>query len=205
MKELIRNKLKKLKPIHYGIIFLCLVLYIGAMVGVINYQQNKVATPPKLELIAPKDGETYTTQVVTVRGTTEPGATVRISGWEVEVASDGSFSLDAELKDDRNEIKVVAQKSGQKTTQSLTIEKNVDTPVLEPVEPGTVKKQAATATPTTSAANTPDTKTSQKNSQTQSLNDSGPETLWLMEAGILAAAGSAWQISRRKLSESIRH
>ncbi|UCE91100.1 MAG: hypothetical protein JSV90_06670 [Methanobacteriota archaeon] len=65
-------------------------------------------TPPPLSLVSPSDGMITETPVVTVSGTTEPGAFLAVNGISVAVESDGSFSCEIALVEGENAITATA-------------------------------------------------------------------------------------------------
>jgi hypothetical protein len=176
MQVKIIEKFKKLKPIHYLVIFLGIIIYFGAIIGIVNYQSNKQKEPPVLEVTAPKDGEIYSTKDVLVEGTTDSGAEISINSIVADVDKNGAFSTVLPLNLGANSISVVSTKG------SLTTEKNISVSRINP-EPQVKKKPTQKKTVAFSAK----------------LNNSGPETLWVFEIGSFSAAAVAWQMSRNKL------
>ncbi len=65
-------------------------------------------TPPALHIESPADGLTVEIPAVTVAGTTEPGATLRVDGVLVSVEADGSFSCVVLLVNGTNTIMATA-------------------------------------------------------------------------------------------------
>jgi hypothetical protein len=79
-------------------------------------------TPPPLTLSSPSDGMTTETPVVTVSGTTEPGAVVSVDGTLAAVGDDGGFSCDIALDEGSNTIVVTAtDASGNYVSLSRTV------------------------------------------------------------------------------------
>jgi hypothetical protein len=78
------------------------------------------ATPPELELTSP-DGAVVAGESVTVAGTTEPGATIRVQDEETTAGEDGSFSVDLDEAPE-GELQLVAiDEAGNSTDDALTL------------------------------------------------------------------------------------
>jgi len=69
---------------------------------------NRDSTPPSLMVIEPLDGRVARDSWATVRGITEPGATVTVNGLAATVLSDGQFTARMHLIVGTNAITVVA-------------------------------------------------------------------------------------------------
>lgn len=79
----------------------------GALATAIRYIPPDV-TAPLIDIAAPLDGARFEVSSVTVRGATEPGATVSVNGAAALVADDGSFTLDVALRNGTNAVTVMA-------------------------------------------------------------------------------------------------
>jgi hypothetical protein len=78
------------------------------------------ATPPELELASP-EGAVVTGASVTVAGTTEPGATVRVQDEETTADEDGSFSVELDEAPE-GELQLVAiDAAGNSTDDAFTL------------------------------------------------------------------------------------
>ncbi len=77
----------------FSIPFLLTAVFILTFVGFMLYQLLSWWSLPKLVILQPIDGETYGEQI-TVKGTTDPDASVRVGEQNVVVNQDGQFSLD---------------------------------------------------------------------------------------------------------------
>ena len=73
-----------------------------------NRYINSDITPPHLSLTSPSDGMDTDIPIVTVSGTTEPGAILNINGIMISVRPDGSFSCNIALINGHNIINVTA-------------------------------------------------------------------------------------------------
>ena len=102
-------------------------------------------TPPVLTLTSPTDGATTGDASVLVSGITEPEASVEVNGIEVNVASDGSFSLPVTLVEGANVISVDAtDAAGNTASASVTV--TFASPVLLIVLVGVLGVVAVVAT-----------------------------------------------------------
>lgn len=175
MKTKIIEKVKSLKPIHYLVIFLGVIIYIGIIIGVVNYRANRVVTPPRLDIITPVEGDTYSSDKVLIQGQTDPRETLIINDQKVKADKEGEYSAEVPLQLGENSIRFEVTKGKLKTEKIINV-KRVN-PVAE--KPRVVAENGE-------------------------LNNSGPETLWVFEAGMLAAAGAAYQTSKKRLELVLR-
>lgn len=90
------------------------------------------SAPPVLVISSPI-GEVVTSEpVLTIEGTSEPDAIVKVAGEEVELAVDGSFSVEVMLTEGRNLIPVVATDAlGNQATQVVTAWLDTTSPVVD--------------------------------------------------------------------------
>lgn len=174
MKKKITDRLRKLKPAHYLLIFVGIVIYIGIIIGVVNYRDNKVVNPPKLEIVTPVSGDTYSSESVLIQGQTEPRAVVKVTDKEVRADKDGKYSVTLPLAMGSNSFKLSVTKRKLTTEKVVTVSRVAPEPVAE-------------TRPQVRQGN---------------LNNSGPETFWLLETSLLAASGAAYQVSKKRLKES---
>ena len=73
-------------------------------------------TPPKIEITAPKEGETVTKREILVIGKTDPDAVVRVNNQPVLLTEDGNFITEVEIFEGTKEIEVKAiSRSGKET------------------------------------------------------------------------------------------
>ena len=163
-------------------IFLGIVLYIGAMVGIVSYRASQKTNPPMLEVLYPVEGDVYSTEDVLVQGKSDKDATISVGEAKSIADNEGSFSFVVPIEVGENALKIVATKN------DLSTEKVVN-----------VTREAVASKPTApkSSKNTIKiTKTADK------LNTSGPESFWIIEAGSLSAAAVAFSMSRNKLQKT---
>lgn len=83
------------------------------------------ATAPKIELEEPQDGQQYElrkNQMMTIKGTSEPGAKIYVNGRLTVAREDGSFSTTYQLQEGENKLKFEAvDKAGNTTEQEVTV------------------------------------------------------------------------------------
>jgi cytoskeletal protein RodZ len=81
------------KPQLFSVPALLSIISVLTFFGFLLIQLVSWWSLPQLSIIQPVDGETYGEQI-TVKGTTDPSATVRVGEQSVLVNQDGEFSLD---------------------------------------------------------------------------------------------------------------
>lgn len=80
--------------------------------------------PPLLTLYGVSDGMITEAESITIKGKTDPEATLAIDGKNVEVSSEGEFTAEIRLAVGENHIEFVSEsKYGIKTKRSLTVNK----------------------------------------------------------------------------------
>lgn len=82
--------------------------------------------PPVININIPSDGSTVETQVITVSGTTEAGASLEINGINVAVGSNGAFSFELGLSEGNNTISATAIDGAGNTASAQITVKFVD-------------------------------------------------------------------------------
>jgi len=178
MKKKIFGKFKSLKPIHYFVIFICLVIYAGVVIGIINYRANRVVLPPKLEISSPASGESVTADSIQIQGYANPRAEIKVNDQETKADKEGKYTISMPLSLGENTFKVSTTKGKLTSEKAVIVTRVTPEPIVQ--EPSIVSPQAS------------------------ELNNSGPETLWFLEAGSIAAAGAAWGTSKKRLKKSFR-
>jgi bacillopeptidase F len=79
-------------------------------------------TPPSISIAEPLNGSSTKDMEIRVRGTVEPGSTVKVKGVEVQVAGDGSFSTLTTIAEGPNIIHVQAtDRVGLVTDANVTV------------------------------------------------------------------------------------
>lgn len=102
------------KPRLFSIPFLLTLVFTLAFCGFMFFQLLSWWSLPKLELLQPIDGETYGEQI-TVKGITEPDATIRVGEQNVLVNQDGQFSLDLKFPSGTHRLLIQASSRDGKT------------------------------------------------------------------------------------------
>ncbi|MEM4260117.1 MAG: DUF4115 domain-containing protein [Candidatus Woesearchaeota archaeon] len=117
------NKNTKLKSPKFIItpktlIILGVIISSIAVAFYIVYEIFILTSPPKLEIISPKDNETITQSFIDIKGKTDPGMEIYINGQKVNTSEDGDFKVNVSLgKGGINAIKIVSKnpKNGKET------------------------------------------------------------------------------------------
>ncbi len=102
-----------------GTVVLGLVLIFFAYLW---FEYRFLTGAPFLQVNAPKDQQSVTTQTVLVEGRTDPEDKVTINNQEIPVDSSGKFSQEIKLSAQVNNISIKAiSKSGKETTMQRTV------------------------------------------------------------------------------------
>lgn len=102
--------------------FVGVVVIVCLILGYLGFQYAGFINPPRLEVTAPKEGETIKKVEYEVRGKTDSGATVKVNNQPALVDDSGNFKTEIEVSKDLNEVVVKAtSRSGKETTVSRTI------------------------------------------------------------------------------------
>lgn len=135
-----------------------ILLIIGAVFGVVNFQKNRKA--PEVSITEPKEGVTTEAPDLEVTGTTNsPDNTVYVNGNSAEVSEDGSFKYKMTLNEGENPIEVEVFSKGGKSTKTSVI----------------VKRTAATAPGSPSGAPAPNGGGGQTGNQDRGVLGGGAE------------------------------
>lgn len=156
-------------------LFLAVVIYIGILIGIANYRDDRVVTPPRLDIITPVEGDTFSSDKILVQGKADPRATVIINGQKVKADKEGKYSAEVPLQLGENPVRFEVTKGKLKTEKLVNVSRV--NPIVEPAPQVTSQEK---------------------------LNNSGPETFWVLEAATMAAAGAAYQTSRKRLQQSLK-
>jgi len=171
------ERLKSLELKHYLIIVGAIIVFVGILIGIFNYRQNRLTFEIVIE--NPKEGETYYSDSVILDGMTEPGAKIMVENLETVADNTGYFVAEIPLNDKENVFVVKAEKNGINTEKTITVIK------------GEFEEPIAKMPKTTDE------------SQYERLNNSGPETFWLGELALVSGSGMLWRASRKKLNRTI--
>ncbi len=86
------------------------VLIAGSMVMYIGLQVRSIVTPPELSILEPSDGYITTDATISVTGSVEEDASVRINGSKVLLTKNGDFQMEVALERGVNLIKIESVK-----------------------------------------------------------------------------------------------
>ncbi|MSU76250.1 helix-turn-helix domain-containing protein [Patescibacteria group bacterium] len=107
-------------PRTLGYIAGALVLFI--VVSYLFTQVSVFAAPPKLEVTSPSGGSTSSSETVTVKGETDPGAALSINGQPIPTDTDGAFKEEVRLLPGTNSLRVVAKnKNGRQRVEQRSV------------------------------------------------------------------------------------
>jgi len=109
-KDIITPKL--IRNVIVAMIIIGCLFYLG-------WEVKKIVAPPILEVSSPADYVTLDEKAVTIKGSTEPAATVLINGQEIFLDSEGNFLEELDLQEGMNIIKITAQKKRSKESVVL--------------------------------------------------------------------------------------
>lgn len=190
-KLTLKDRVKKIKPKDLIVPSVLCVLFLGAAIGIINYQQKaRKNSAPEIEITKPTDAQSVTDAQVVLEGKTQVGNKVTVNGNEVTVDKKGQFASEVPLNEGNNQIKVTAESAGGKKNEkdiSVTRTGAAATTTAQPTE------NASPAAPEAVATTIP-----------TNLNSSGPESFWLPEALSLSGVGAAWILSKKKLKKVLK-
>jgi hypothetical protein len=187
-KESFMDRVKNIQPIQIIVPAVILVLFIGTIVGIVNYRQRaRREQNPKIEITSPQDGQIFEEAQIVVEGTTYPNTKIAVNAKEVGVDNTGKFAMEVPLNDGLNEITITAESTiGKKTEAKRVITRTVVAPIVAQASPETTATVVA------------------KTAQSQKLNSSGPESFWIPEILSLSGVGSAWYMSRKNLKKALK-
>lgn len=185
-KTTIVDRLKVIKPKQLIVPVVIVVLFIGTIIGIINYQQRtRREQNPKLEITGIADGQIYEEAQIVLEGNTYFGTKVFVNDKETPVDKNGKFRVEVPLKEGLNEVKVVAESViGKKTEVKKVVTRSYEKPEVVAGTPASSAQAQATAP--------------------QQLDSSGPENFWIPEILSMSGVLAAWQMSRKKLKQAIR-
>lgn len=86
------------------------VVVVVAVIGAyFTWQVVRLLTPPPLNVVQPAQDIVLDTQLVVVKGSTQPGAQVTINGEAADVNQQGEFEEEVALRPGLNRLEIVAQ------------------------------------------------------------------------------------------------
>lgn len=188
-KEKFTDKLREIDPKKLILPVVFLIVFIGTVIGIINYQQKvRSQKNPTIEITKPGEGTILEDAQIVFEGKTTPDANVKVDGKEVTADSKGQFAAEVPLSEGENNISIaVTTKEGKEATATRKI-------VRASKQPEPVVQQTQAAQP--QAEVLPATESD--------LSSAGPENFWIPEASVLSAIGAAWAMSRKKLSKAFK-
>lgn len=179
-KLTLRERVRALKPGQVIWPLIIVLVLLGVIVGVYNYQKNISANKvPTVEIASPSDNATVTSATTKITGSVEKGAKVTIKDKEVPVDEAGSFTYNVPLSPGLNNITIVVTgDNGKSTITSRRVTYNVPQPINKPI--------------------------AQNKAVAGKLSTSGPENFWIPEAGLIAAAIVGYSMTKKELQKTLR-
>lgn len=121
--ELNWAKYKKFILTPKSIITILSILFFVLILGYIGLQIYKFQSPPKLTITNPVDDSVTTQELLTVEGTTQPGAIVEINTTLVTIDDKGTFRYDVTLKEGINIISIKSRKNNNNILETVETRK----------------------------------------------------------------------------------
>lgn len=98
-----------------------------AILGYLGFQYLQFISPPRLEVIKPIENEIVRSTQITIKGETNPEATITINNQPALVNDSGDFEAEIEVSNDTKEIQVIAtSRSGKQTQVSRKITPEIE-------------------------------------------------------------------------------
>lgn len=93
-----------------SVVIMIVALYLGV-------EYKKFISPPRLDLVLPREGQLIDDKHLMVKGSTDVDSTVKVNNQPVLVDENGNFSFELDVSEKTEKIVVVAQsRSGRETT-----------------------------------------------------------------------------------------
>lgn len=174
------DRLRQLEAKHYLVVVIAAIILFGAFFGIYNYRQEQLK-PVELQITSPVPG-VYEQEKISIEGLTKKNTPVSINEEVVNSDKDGNFSKEINLVVGQNEINVTAGRGKEESRETVVVTRqeppaNIVDPVNSPTADSFVEPGA-------------------------SLNNSGPETLWIPELLLLSGSALFYGLSRKKLKEA---
>lgn len=178
---------------------LILFLFIGGIIGIINWQKSGQKTPT-VTVNLPEGTTDTTEKEIIVSGKVDEGNKVWVNGEETKVGDDGSYAKSVTLNAGDNKIEVKAENKAKKT---VSTERTVKYTASAPVAPATPEKPA---TPTVQSAPAPQASAPAATATPTNLSTSGPEEVIIpvVGAGGIVLVIVYYFKSRKQFASSIR-
>nr|NIP34432.1 hypothetical protein [Thermoplasmata archaeon]NIS11565.1 hypothetical protein [Thermoplasmata archaeon]NIS20863.1 hypothetical protein [Thermoplasmata archaeon]NIT78284.1 hypothetical protein [Thermoplasmata archaeon]NIU48599.1 hypothetical protein [Thermoplasmata archaeon] len=102
---------------------------VGNLAGEVSFIIEVDDLPPVLVVTEPLNGSVSRSQEVTIRGTCEPGASVRVDGIVVPLDATGAFEVNVTLEEGPNEIEITAEDDlGNSVVKTLAVDHKKEGP-----------------------------------------------------------------------------
>lgn len=169
-----------------------LIVFVGVIIGVINWQKSKTEEDPSLTVNLPEEITETAQEEVTIDGKTDEGNKLWINNEAVEVNGDGNFSSVKGLNPGENQFEIKAETEGGKSISTSRI--ITRTSGLE------------TTTTTMIAVSAPEQIVTVEPVEEEPLATSGPEDYLIPVFGVLAFiyAIRYWSRSRRSILNALK-
>jgi len=103
-----------------SIVIIIIAVYLGV-------EYKKFISPPKLDLILPKEGQVIDNKHLLVEGVTDVDSTIKVNNQPILVDENGKFSFELEISEKTGDIVVIARsRSGKETVLKRDINTNFD-------------------------------------------------------------------------------
>lgn len=96
-----------------------------AIAGYLGIQYFRFVSPPRIDIIEPKEGQVVESRELKVMGSTDSDATIRVNNQPAIVDSDGNFATTIEISEKMTEIEIKAEsRAGRETVVRRKIKVN---------------------------------------------------------------------------------
>ncbi len=178
-----------------------LIIFIGVIIGVVNWQRSRTEQDPTLSVNLPEEVIETLQEEATIDGETDRGNKVWINNESIQVSTDGKFSVVKDLKPGLNEFEIKAETKGGKsvsTKRTISQIRTVETTTTIPVsETSSLETPSALETPEENVIAGP----------AEDLTSSGPEDYLFPIAGLISIIWTLrfWTNSRKSVSNSLKN
>lgn len=172
------ERLKKLELRHFLVIFIALIVFLGALYGIYTYRQEQLK-PVEIIITSPdQGGGTYQSDTLIIEGQTRKNTNVKINGIVTKSDKEGIFSAEVPIKIGENTIKIEAGEGEELATSTVVVYR--ETPIVKDL-PKTSNPPVVTD---------------------KVLNNTGPETLWLGEIALISGSAMLYFSMRKRLKKA---
>jgi cytoskeletal protein RodZ len=116
-------KYKKFILTPKSILTILSVLFFILILGYIGLQIYKFQSPPRLTITSPIDESIVSQELLSVEGTTQPGAVIEINTILVDIDDKGNFKQEITLKEGINVISIKARKNSNNILETVETRK----------------------------------------------------------------------------------